>query len=33
MSLPMFGQTMGKFSLNHIPMLNCKITIAYFLSF
>ena len=28
MGLPMFGQTMGKFSLNQIPMLNHNFTIA-----
>ena len=28
MGLPMFGQTMGKFSLNQIPTLNHKFTIA-----
>ena len=28
MGLPMFGQTMGKFSLNQIPMLNHTFTVA-----
>ena len=33
MGLPMFGQTMRKFSLNRIATLNRKFTIANFLSF
>ena len=28
MGLPMFGQMMGKFSLNQIPTLNHKLTIV-----
>ena len=31
MGLPMFGQMMGKFSLNQIPALNLKFIIANFL--
>ena len=33
MGLPMFGQTMGKFSLSQIPTLNHKFAIAIFLLF
>ena len=33
MGLPMFEQTMGKFSLNQIATLNHKFTIANFLLF